>query len=239
MTEAGGLKVDIASKTYRTAEGGRLRALGPVAFDVPNGSFVCMVGPSGCGKSTTLRLVLDLDADFEGRIERPPGRMAAVFQEPRLLPWRTVERNVRLALAGDAESMDLAPLFEQLGLAGTEALYPRELSLGMARRVALARAFAVAPALLVLDEPFVSLDDATAARMRALLVSVWRARPTTVLLVTHVIGEAIELADEIVVLSQRPGSLRGSFPIAIPRERRDPAIVARLSEEFLTRFPSI
>lgn len=219
------LEVTIRSKSYRTASGERLTALGEVAFNVAPGEFVCLTGPSGCGKTTTLRLVLGLDGDFEGVIRRPQGRVAAVFQEARLLPWRTVEENVRLALPAELAQADLLPLYASLGIEGTDRLYPGELSLGMARRVALARAFAVEPTLLLLDEPFVSLDDVTAVRLRALLMEVWRARPMATLMVTHNLREAAELADRIVVLSARPGHVLAVKEIAVPRELRDKAAI--------------
>jgi NitT/TauT family transport system ATP-binding protein len=227
------LDVKIHSKAYRTARGEILPALGDVAFTVAPGEFVCLTGPSGCGKTTTLRLVLGLDTSFEGSIVRPQGRIAAVFQEPRLLPWRSVEENVRLALPPDLASNQLASLFELLGLAGTETLYPGELSLGMARRVALARAFALQPALLTLDEPFVSLDEETAARLRRLLMQVWSARPTAALMVTHNLREAVELADRILVLSPRPGRLIAQHRIEMPRAERTPAVIERLAQSLV------
>ncbi len=236
MSDAARLKVDIARKVFRTADGGALEAVRGVAFEADSAEFVCLVGPSGCGKTTTLRIVLGLDGEFQGAVTRPPGRMAAVFQEPRLLPWRSVGDNVRLAL-GDDGGADVAALLADLGLAGMEAMFPNELSLGLARRVAIARAFAVEPSLLVLDEPFVSLDDATAARMRRLLMKVWQSRPTCALMVTHNIAEAVELADRIVVLSQRPGGVRGEFAVTAPRAERNADVIAQLTRDLLARFP--
>lgn len=219
------LEVDIRSKSYRTARGQELPALGKVAFTVAPGEFVCLTGPSGCGKTTTLKLILGLETNFEGTIGRPEGRMAAVFQEPRLLPWRSVEDNVRLAMPLELASASFSDLFEALGLAGAEKLFPGELSLGMARRVALARAFALKPSLLLLDEPFVSLDEATAERLRRLLMEVWSARPTAALMVTHNLREAAELADRIVLLSDRPGHIENITPITVPRGERSPAVI--------------
>lgn len=232
------LDVAITSKTYRTARGEPLSALSGVAFKVSPGKFVCLTGPSGCGKTTTLKLILGLDKDFEGRIGLPAGRVAAVFQEPRLLPWRSVEDNVRLAMPEELAAVQLTALFDLLGLAGTEKLYPGELSLGMARRVALARAFALQPALLTLDEPFVSLDDETASRLRGLLMQVWSARPTTALMVTHNLREAVELADRIIVLSPRPGRIVAEHRIDIPRTERTPVVVERLMQS-LFRDPEL
>jgi NitT/TauT family transport system ATP-binding protein len=222
------LDVRIRSKTYPTAQGEPLQALGEVSFTVAPGEFVCLTGPSGCGKTTTLKLILGLDNAYEGSIGLPTGRVAAVFQEPRLLPWRSVEDNVKLALPPELASSNLTELVDLLGLAGTEKLYPGELSLGMARRVAIARAFALEPALLTLDEPFVSLDDETAARLRRLLMEVWRARRTAALMVTHNLREAVELADRILVFSPRPGTIVAEHHIATPRADRGPDTVDRL-----------
>lgn len=219
------LDVDIQSKTYRTARGGALQALGAVKFAVAPGEFVCLIGPSGCGKTTTLRLILGLDTNFEGAITRPKGSMAAVFQEPRLLPWRSVEDNVRLALPEQIADAELANLFELLGIEGAGKLYPGELSLGMARRVAIARAFALKPALLTLDEPFASLDESTAARLRKVLMTVWSARPTAALMVTHNLREAVELADRILVMSPRPGRILAEHRIELPRAERTAAMI--------------
>lgn len=231
------LDVRIDRKVFRRAGGGSITAVEGLAFQVTEGSFACLVGPSGCGKTTTLRLILQLDRQFEGSISAPAGRVAAVFQEPRLLPWRTVAENVRLSLPPELAGSNQTQLFELLGLAGMENLYPLELSLGMARRVALARAFATEPALLALDEPFVSLDDTTAARMRRLLLDVWRARRTTALMVTHNLAEACELADRIIVISRRPGHVRGVHDIAVRRDRRCASVIADLVADILGRWP--
>ncbi len=197
-----------------------------LAFELVPETFTCLIGPSGCGKTTTLRILLGLDRDFTGRIELPaPGlRLAAVFQEPRLLPWRTVEQNVRLALPAEgtqaAGAPDLDRLFATLGLQDSRRLYPDELSLGLARRVALARAFAVMPDILLLDEPFVSLDEHTADRLRALLLELWRQRATTVLMVTHNIREAVRLADRLLMMNGRPARIVGDVAVPLPRAAR-------------------
>jgi NitT/TauT family transport system ATP-binding protein len=142
-----------------------------------------------------------------------------VFQEPRLLPWRSVADNVRL-IAPQATDAELAALFEVLGLEAHRGHFPGELSLGLARRVALARAFAVAPALLLLDEPFVSLDAALAARLRRELAILVERRSVTTLLVTHDLTEAIELADRVFLLSPRPARVLEEVPILTPRKSR-------------------
>lgn len=137
------LKVDISDKTFRSAEGVSIVALRGLSFQVRQGEFACLLGPSGCGKTTTLRILLGLDRQFSGSYQLPEGgsnRVAAVFQEPVLLPWRTVEQNVRLALPARVRDRDLDPLFDILGLSPMRSLYPSELSLGLARRAALARA---------------------------------------------------------------------------------------------------
>ncbi|TWG99469.1 NitT/TauT family transport system ATP-binding protein [Mesorhizobium sp. J18] len=219
-----------------------LVAIRDLAFDVPEGEFTCLLGPSGCGKTTTLRILLGLDTDFSGSFQLPgkgQGRVAAVFQEPTLLPWRTVEQNVRLALPKDERGKNLDRLFESLGLTVVRNLYPAELSLGLARRAALARAFATEPAMLFLDEPFVSLDEQTATKLRYLLLSVWAARPTTALMVTHNVREALMLSDRIIVLSARPAHVLGTFLIRLPRESRNPQVMADLQRSFHERFPGV
>ena len=232
------LEVSIAEKTYHAKGTGALTAIRGMEFSVREGAFSCLVGPSGCGKSTALRIIMGLDSDFDGKVRAPGGRMATVFQEPRLLPWRTVDQNVRLALEPDMREKDLSALYETLGLGGMEDFFPAQLSLGLARRAALARAFAVEPALLLLDEPFVSLDEATAERLRALLMAVWSARPTTALMVTHNIREALELADEIILLTDRPSHVRGVFRVDVPRAERDAATLERLAAGLAAQFPT-
>src|SRR5262249_18030220 len=162
----GRLDVSIKRKVYRAASGGELHVLGELSLMLRGGQVGALVGPSGCGKTTLLRIIAGLDHDFDGTLQLPDhGRLGMVFQEPRLLPWRTVEQNVRLA-APQAREAVLNDLFGTLGLAGHRNHFPGELSLGLARRVALARAFAVEPDLLLLAEPFVSLAAALAARLR-------------------------------------------------------------------------
>ncbi len=233
------LDLDVQSKSFRSADGSIREVLRGLAFHVPDGHLACLVGPSGCGKTTTLRLILGLDNDYTGNISMPDDnrRIGCVFQEPRLLPWRTVETNVRLALPRELQHRELDDLFITLGLDGMENFFPGELSLGLARRVAIARALAVEPALLLLDEPFVSLDEARADRLRSLLITVWSARPTTTLMVTHNLKEAVMLADRIIVLSKCPATVRGVFPVDVPRQRRDPQTIAALLADIAGAFP--
>ncbi len=200
------LAVDIADKSFAAANGEPVAVLKDLSFKLPVDHFTCMIGPSGCGKTTTLGILLGVDSDYAGSIDPAFAdlRIGAVFQEPRLLPWRTVEDNVRLALPDAMAGRDLSQLFAQVGLAEFRNAFPAELSLGMARRAALARAFAIEPEILVLDEPFVSLDEATANRLRDRLASLLAKRPATVLMVTHNIREAVRLADHLLILSDRP-----------------------------------
>ncbi|WP_027169431.1 ATP-binding cassette domain-containing protein [Mesorhizobium sp. WSM3224] len=236
------LRVDIAEKTFRSAQGVSVTALKDLSFEVRQGEFACLLGPSGCGKTTTLRILLGLDRQFSGSFQLPEGgsnRVAAVFQEPTLLPWRTVEQNVRLALPKDLRAKNLDGLFDTLGLAGMRSFYPAELSLGLARRAALARAFATEPAMLFLDEPFVSLDGRTAEQLRRLLLTVWSARPTTALMVTHNLTEALTLSDRIIVLAPRPAHVLGIFDVRLPRQHRSPQAISDLLRSFHQKFPGV
>lgn len=216
------LDVNVRSKVFQSSDGGELEAIRDLRAQFPPQSFTCMVGPSGCGKTTTLRIILGLESEYEGHVDlADTGRVSAVFQEPCLLPWRTVEQNVRLALPDTLKEQNLDDLFFVLGLSELRNFYPGELSLGLARRVSLARAFALEPGLMILDEPFVSLDDETAIRLRQLLMEVWSARPVTALMVTHNVREAVELSDRIIFLSSRPSTVVHEYQIEVPRDERD------------------
>jgi ABC-type nitrate/sulfonate/bicarbonate transport system ATPase subunit len=164
-----------------------------------------------------MRILAGLDRDFEGSVHIPAhGRVGMVFQEPRLLPWRSVEANVRLA-APDASEAEIAALFAALGLSEHRTHFPGELSVGLARRAALARAFAVRPTLLLLDEPFVSLDAPLAQQLQRDLVRLVESRSMITVLVTHDVDEAIALADRIFVLSARPAHVVGEIRVKSPR----------------------
>ncbi|RAP39969.1 ABC transporter ATP-binding protein [Rhodovulum viride] len=191
----------LLSKRFGSAE-----VLGRIDLQIAAGETVALLGPSGIGKSTLLRIVAGLDADFEGRVERP-GRIAMVFQEPTLLPWRTALQNLRLVHPGLSRA-DAQDMLARVGLTDKGRAYPGQLSLGQQRRLALARAFAGQPQALVLDEPFASLDPETAEAMLALTERlIAEARPAT-LLVTHARAEAERLASRIHVLDGQPAVLR-------------------------------
>jgi ABC-type nitrate/sulfonate/bicarbonate transport system ATPase subunit len=234
MSPAGGparLEVEIRDKSYRTAAGGRLDVLHDLAFTLAAGAVGALVGPSGAGKTTLLRIITGIDRDFTGTVKLPDhGKLGMVFQEPRLLPWRSVEQNVRLG-APAATDAELDVLFEALGLGAHRQHFPGELSLGQARRVALARAFAVKPDLLVLDEPFVSLDAALATHLREELAALVSSRRVTTLLVTHDIDEAIALADRLFLLSASPTRVIAELPIVRPRTQHTAEELAAIRKE--------
>ncbi|HYB09097.1 MAG TPA: ABC transporter ATP-binding protein [Alphaproteobacteria bacterium] len=241
------LTVDIRRKIYRQP-GARAEhvALDGVAFTVPEGQFACVVGPSGCGKTTMLNIIGGLDRAFDGKVGfgedggavRP--RSAYVFQTPRLMPWLSVLDNVRLVLKNGATSAQARDLLVQMGLESTLDSFPNRLSGGMQRRVALARAFAIEPTLLLLDEPFVSLDLPGADHLRGSLLDLWQQRPTTVLFVTHDLREALQLADRILFMSASPGRVVLDFRVDLSRPRRadEPGIEA-IRRRLLAEHPDL
>jgi sulfonate transport system ATP-binding protein len=212
--------------------------LGGVTLDVNASEIVAVVGPSGCGKSTLLRLVSGLDTRFDGRIavgERdvcgPDRAVGVVFQEPRLFPWLSVADNVGFGLP-DRDTARARGLVREtldvVGLAAFAGALPKELSGGMSQRVALARALVIEPQVLLLDEPFSSLDAFTRMRLQDHLLAAWsRYRPTLVL-VTHDLDEAVYLADRVVLLSDRPARVSDVLRVSAehPRDRRDPSLLA-------------
>lgn len=225
------LEVDIASKSFTNAAGKRHEVLAGVDFALESGEVGVLIGPSGCGKSTLLRILAGLDGDFQGHVSRPNGaRLAMVFQEPRLLPWRSVDQNIRLA-APEIDAWKLDAILGLLELSAHREHYPGELSLGLARRVAIARAFAVDPDFLILDEPLASLDEALAARLREEIATLVGRRPMITLLVTHSLDDAVRLGDRLLFLSPRPARLRQSVPIATPREARTDAVISTIKAD--------
>ena len=228
------LEVNIARKAFTNAAGERHDVLVDFNFALGAGEVGVFVGPSGCGKSTMLKILVGLDQDYRGRVARPPeARIGMVFQEPRLLPWRSVEENVRLAAPG-ADEAKLSRLFAVLELHAHRNHFPGELSLGLARRVALARAFAVEPDLLILDEPLASLDDTLAGRLRDQIAALVD-RSVTTLLVTHNVDDAIHLGDRLFLLSPRPARILAELPIRTPRNARSQAEIAAIKAD-VARF---
>ncbi len=220
------LTVRDLSATFPDNNGG-LQALERVSFEVCPREFVAVLGPSGSGKSTLLRIVAGLLPPTSGEVnfrhlQQP--KIGMVFQQANLMPWRTVLENIMLPLEldGDADAMSRArELIELVGLGGFESNWPRELSGGMAQRVAIARALIHDPDLLLLDEPFGSLDALTRERMWTELSRIWQARQKTVIMVTHSISESLFLADRVLVLTARPGRLKLDLKVDLPRPRAD------------------
>jgi NitT/TauT family transport system ATP-binding protein len=228
---AAALDLAIAAKDRVASDGGQLRVLQNLRLVLPAGAAGALVGPSGCGKTTLLRLIAALDADYAGTIVRPAhGRLGMVFQEPRLLPWRNVRDNIRIA-APDATPAEIDALLAELGIDGHATHFPRELSLGLARRVSLARALAVQPDLLLLDEPLVSLDAARARDLREKIAALIDARRITTLIVTHDLREAIALADRVFLLSPRPAHVVATLEIDTPRARLTPERAQELERQ--------
>jgi len=220
------------SAVFRNGNGG-LQALDQLSFAVRPQEFVCVLGPSGSGKSTLLRILSGLIPPTEGDViyrgEQLSGThrsVGFVFQKANLMPWRSVLHNILLPLElvgmPHAAARERAQeLVELMGLQGFETSLPRDLSGGMAQRVAIARALAHDPDLLLLDEPFGGLDALTRERMGMELLRIWQRRRKTVVMVTHSISEALFLADRVLVLSPRPGSLRLDLPVPLARPRAE------------------
>ncbi len=237
------LDIRIDHKAYPAANGSsETIVFRDFALHADDSEFVCLFGPSGCGKTTLLNMVAGLDEDFLGHIghgsavDKAEGRTAYVFQEPRLLPWRSVQDNIRLAVLDDpARLAAVGEVMATVGLKGLEDAYPRQLSAGQARRAALARAFAAVPDLLLMDEPFVSLDDPAAETLRRVLLDAWTRQPATILFVTHNLDEALLLADRLILLGGGPTEVIADKFIALPREAREGSTeIASLRREFDT-----
>jgi sulfonate transport system ATP-binding protein len=218
------LDVHIASKRYQGAGRVDLDVIKELRFSLRRGAVTCLLGPSGCGKTTALRIIMGLDRRFEGEVTPSVEtlKLGVVFQDPRLLPWRTVEENVRLAAPG-ISPVELSEIFHNLGLAEWRTHRPGELSVGMARRAAVARALSVRPDLLVLDEAFVSLDERGAGLLRHYVFGTARTRGTAILMVTHNIEEALRHSDRILVLAPRPTRVLETFELETSAPMRDAA----------------
>ncbi|HTY78584.1 MAG TPA: ABC transporter ATP-binding protein [Candidatus Bathyarchaeia archaeon] len=224
--------VDRLCKTYRDRSGHALVALDGIDLAVASEEFVAILGPSGCGKSTLLGIIAGLSAATSGQVlfegERRPGQplTATVFQEFALFPWRTVQGNVEFGLEElglpPAERRERARRFIAMtGLEGFEGKYPHQLSGGMRQRVGIARALAVDPAVLLMDEPFSALDAQTRTLMMEELLGIWERARTSILYVTHNIHEAVYMADRVLVLSRRPGRVLDTVPVDLKRPRHE------------------
>jgi NitT/TauT family transport system ATP-binding protein len=220
------ISLDIALKRYPAAAGTSERVIfRDFALEITSHAFLVLLGASGLGKTTLLNIVAGLDGDYTGSVRFAPAepRIAYAFQNPRLLPWRTVEENIALPLTGEGARDEARAMLAEVGLAEAAGAYPERLSLGQQRRVALARAFAVRPDVLLMDEPFVSLDEASAARLRELLRRLLERRPATVLFVTHDSREAVELASRIVMLDGAPARIARDVAVGLSAGERGEA----------------
>lgn len=230
------ISIQGASKGFVQTRGGDetlTQALDNVSLDIPDGSFVSLIGPSGCGKTTLLRLIDGLLPLDEGRIiidnrdvNEPGEDRAVVFQSFALLPWRDVTSNIGLGLearqVNGAKRQDIIDRYvDMVGLRGFESFHPHQLSGGMQQRVGLARALAVQPKILLMDEPFGALDEQTRRVLQSDFLDVWQRERQTVVFVTHSMEEACFLADKVVVMSPRPGRIAEVLDVDLPRPRTD------------------
>jgi NitT/TauT family transport system ATP-binding protein len=232
LVDAPAIRVEQLSAVFHDPRGG-LQALDQVSFVVYPQEFVCILGPSGSGKSTLLRILAGLLPVTDGKVyideelvNGPQPGIGYVFQKSNLMPWRTVVENILLPLEIEHVDAPLAhkranEMIELVGLQGFENSLPRDLSGGMAQRVAIARSLVHDPQVLLLDEPFGSLDALTRERMGAELLNIWQQRRKTVVMVTHSISEALFLADRVLVLTRRPGQLRLDLTVDLPRPRQE------------------
>jgi NitT/TauT family transport system ATP-binding protein len=207
----------------KTFEPGNEIALKNVSFDVSEGEFACIIGPSGGGKSTILKIIAGLEKETSGAVVKPES-ISMVFQAGALLPWLTVSENVAIGLR--AQRLPKARISEEstkyiamMGLAGFESKYPHELSGGQRQRVGIARALAVNPTVLLLDEPFSSLDPKTTEELHQDLIRIWRETKKTVVMVSHLIEEAVSLADRVLLIKNF--TIEKTFEITLPRPRRE------------------
>lgn len=245
---ANGLLLKDVSKHFNISQG-RLQVLQDIRLDIAPGEFISIVGASGCGKSTLLRLVLGLEDDYQGQIlldDRPIGgtglERGIVFQDHRLFPWLTVEQNIAVGvknapLSAQQKRETVRRHLELVGLQDFAEAYPRQISGGMAQRVAIARGLVNRPRVLLLDEPFGALDALTRARLQSELQRIWQQEGITMLLVTHDVDEAVFLGDRVVVMQPNPGRIRRVLTIDLPRPRNrsDPRFVA-LRDDVLKDF---
>ena len=234
------VEISIRNKTYPNALQPTIKDL---QLSLNAHEFICLVGSSGCGKTTLLNCIAGLDSHYDGEIfvgqQHTTPKIGYIFQNPRLLPWCTVRENIELVLNAE-HNADIDALLEFMQLDKVQHEYPERLSLGMNRRVAIIRAFAVNPDVLLMDEPFVSLDPPTARDVRSLLLQLWQQRPHTVLFVTHDLREAIALADRLIFLTTAPMRVLSEIVVTIPRSQRtDETAIEQFRNQLLHDYPQI
>jgi len=241
MTE---IHINVRNKSYNSANPGKNSTIKNFEISLPTNQFICLIGPSGCGKTTLLNIIAKLDLDFDGEIllggQALQPKIGYIFQNPRLLPWRTVRENIELALDKNCSVDNIDSLLKSMQLEQHQHTYPEHLSLGMSRRVSIIRAFAIDPEILLMDEPFVSLDAPTARQVRKLLIKLWQQRPHSILFVTHDLREAITMADRLIFLSASPMSVVSEINVDIPRDsRNNEKIIEEFRQKLLSDHPKI
>ncbi|MCC7228197.1 MAG: ABC transporter ATP-binding protein [Burkholderiaceae bacterium] len=242
-----GITIEGVEVVYGTAGPEPVHALAAVDLSIEDGAFVSLVGPSGCGKSTLLKVLADLMPPTQGRVLidgsepgvlRRAGRIGLVFQQANLMPWLDIAANIRLLrdlvsqkspAVGLPLKDEIQGLIDVVGLKGFEGKLPHQLSGGMQQRASLARALALDPSILLMDEPFAALDEITRDRMAFELMRIWQRYKKTVIFVTHSLAEAVFLSDRVVLMSARPGRIHQIYEIDLPRPRTPET---RLSDEF-------
>ncbi|MCL6701562.1 ABC transporter ATP-binding protein [Pseudomonas sp. T1.Ur] len=226
------LDIHVARKTFATTT-----VLNDIHLQLQPRETVSLLGPSGCGKSTLLRIVAGLEKDFEGQLLSPTEQLAFVFQEPRLMPWLTVQQNIGFSDDDHYDDAWVAQLIEEVGLSGFADALPKALSGGMAQRVAIARGLYSRPRVLLLDEPFSAVDAFTRMKLQDLLLQLAERHAIALLLVTHDVDEALYLSDRVLVMDNRPSRIRQELAVQLahPRDRRDP-VLARLKALALTEL---
>ena len=241
---ASSLHVKVDKKDFIRFDEKRISVLENIEFRIKDHELVAITGPSGCGKTTLLNLIAGLDTHYEGHIKLPAYAddalpLSYVFQKPCLLPWRTLKENIALALQSPQQhEARIQSMMESMGIADAADSYPTMLSVGMARRTALARAFVVKAPLLLMDEAFSSIDELTATRLRKLLLSQLEVSPHVVIFVTHNLREALFLGNRLLILSKRPATIVADLPLSGKRGR-DADEIEGLHKQILHQFPEI